>query len=415
MINNHLFSIPEVQQPQQIPIQRIDPRGPFDEAVTSTNSGSSPLTTKYIPAETVGVPKCMAVSSRTASKPTEQPLASQHLTVSMSSLPTGLGMTPQNMNAVPRTESFSGSQALPKNVFSQQREFERNNQTETALTVKGNDLHSLDFLSFQLADGVPLQQNILTTTTSEYRQPTGHPLFINTTYADKGFPSSLPTPGLTVPSAFTSNQVMDSNTFTTQSVQIPVSSSEESKQRPLPMSTSLPPTIFITTNQQEQKSGKESESFARNCTDQKGNFEKEQMSTTEPSTPKSESNVTSDLATSWRCRQCLKTFTQRLSLQMHVCSQHHPEKPYQCGHCACSFSHHEDLRVHVETHVSDKPYRCGFCSRTFAGSTTLNNHMRTHIGNKPYSCKKCGKSFLKAAQLARHKRALPSECRVTRL
>lgn len=110
----------------------------------------------------------------------------------------------------------------------------------------------------------------------------------------------------------------------------------------------------------------------------------------------------------WRCRQCLKTFTQRVSLQMHECSKA-PEKPYQCGQCTFSFATPSALRSHVDLHTNDKLYKCGFCSRAFSGATTLNNHIRTHTGEKPFNCDKCNKTFSQASHLARHQR-VPGEC-----
>ena len=110
----------------------------------------------------------------------------------------------------------------------------------------------------------------------------------------------------------------------------------------------------------------------------------------------------------WRCRQCLKTFTQRVSLQMHECSKA-PEKPYQCGQCTLSFATPSALRSHVDLHTNDKLYKCGFCSRAFSGATTLNNHIRTHTGEKPFNCDKCNKTFSQASHLARHQR-VPGEC-----
>ncbi|XP_066500724.1 putative histone-lysine N-methyltransferase PRDM6 isoform X2 [Hoplias malabaricus] len=85
----------------------------------------------------------------------------------------------------------------------------------------------------------------------------------------------------------------------------------------------------------------------------------------------------------WKCGQCFKTFTQRILLQMHVCTQN-PDRPYQCGHCSQSFSQPSELRNHVVTHSSDRPFKCGYCGRAFAGATTLNNHIRTHTGEKPF-------------------------------
>ncbi|XP_039399040.1 putative histone-lysine N-methyltransferase PRDM6 isoform X2 [Mauremys reevesii] len=110
----------------------------------------------------------------------------------------------------------------------------------------------------------------------------------------------------------------------------------------------------------------------------------------------------------WKCGQCFKTFTQRILLQMHVCTQN-PDRPYQCGHCSQSFSQPSELRNHVVTHSSDRPFKCGYCGRAFAGATTLNNHIRTHTGEKPFKCERCERSFTQATQLSRHQR-MPNEC-----
>ncbi|OCU02202.1 putative histone-lysine N-methyltransferase PRDM6 [Xenopus laevis] len=111
----------------------------------------------------------------------------------------------------------------------------------------------------------------------------------------------------------------------------------------------------------------------------------------------------------WKCGQCFKTFTQRILLQMHVCTQN-PDRPYQCGHCSQSFSQPSELRNHVVTHSSDRPFKCGYCGRAFAGATTLNNHIRTHTGEKPFKCERCDRSFTQATQLSRHQR-MPNECK----
>lgn len=109
----------------------------------------------------------------------------------------------------------------------------------------------------------------------------------------------------------------------------------------------------------------------------------------------------------WRCRQCQKTFTQRVQLQIHICPNE-PFKPYRCGQCEVSFHTAPELRSHVDSHASEKPFKCGFCSRSFAGATTLNNHIRAHMGKKPFHCE-CGKSFTQPVQLARHQKT-PGEC-----
>ena len=111
----------------------------------------------------------------------------------------------------------------------------------------------------------------------------------------------------------------------------------------------------------------------------------------------------------WKCGQCAQTFTQRVLLQMHVCSQE-PNKPYQCGHCPASFQEAGELREHVVIHMNEKPFKCGYCGRSFSGATTLNNHIRTHTGEKPFKCARCGKTFTQSTQLSRHQKA-PDECK----
>lgn len=350
-------------------------------------------------------------SSETTSK--VEPVISQTLGKSNGSLLTVVDVKTQSMNTSSCTpENLTSFQRLPDNIFiTQQDEFVKTDQTVTASTdpnfgskIQAKDLHTLSSASCHLSDNLPARQNILPATIT---QKHGQLPFVNTTYTTKGLLYSNWTAVDMMPSLYHSNQLKIGNTVTTKSLQCPVSSLKEFELPPPLTSDPLPPITFALTQLQEQNSNKSSESYGRTQIENKN-----QKAVIGPGTSKEQSDSSNELTTSWRCRQCMKTFTQRVSLQMHVCS-HHLEKPYQCGHCACSFSHHEDLRIHVETHVSDKPYRCGFCSRTFAGSTTLNNHMRTHTGSKPYSCKKCGKSFLKAAQLARHKRVQPSECLVT--
>jgi DNA-directed RNA polymerase subunit RPC12/RpoP len=118
--------------------------------------------------------------------------------------------------------------------------------------------------------------------------------------------------------------------------------------------------------------------------------------------------ILNDLCLPFKCRQCLKVFTQRIQLQMHVCPKE-AYKPFQCGHCSLSFAQPSELRNHVVVHSSERPFKCGFCGRSFAGATTLNNHVRTHTGERPFACQICGKTFAIATQLARHAR-VPGEC-----
>uniref|UniRef100_A0A803TX60 PR/SET domain 6 n=1 Tax=Anolis carolinensis TaxID=28377 RepID=A0A803TX60_ANOCA len=65
----------------------------------------------------------------------------------------------------------------------------------------------------------------------------------------------------------------------------------------------------------------------------------------------------------WKCGQCFKTFTQRILLQMHVCTQN-PDR----------------------------------------------NSQQSHLGGSRKGCERCERSFTQATQLSRHQR-MPNECK----
>lgn len=162
----------------------------------------------------------------------------------------------------------------------------------------------------------------------------------------------------------------------------------------------LPP--LVPTNSLKQRRGSVESGLAEKRSFAEGSNSVSGASNSESRVVQSHQRAVSEL-TSWKCRQCHKTFTQRVALQMHACPSP-PSKPFQCGQCSSTFNNSSELRAHVASHTTERPFKCGFCSRTFVGATTLNNHVRTHMGHKPFACEKCGKTFSQAMHLAKHTR-----------
>ncbi|XP_039762974.1 zinc finger protein 2-like isoform X3 [Pararge aegeria] len=133
------------------------------------------------------------------------------------------------------------------------------------------------------------------------------------------------------------------------------------------------------------------------------------------------------------CGQCIKTFTSRSKLHMHVkrmhlgqrynknvvcevCGKHctsnatlryhqraHTgEKPYSCGLCAARFVSREHWRLHQRVHSGERPYCCGVCGLRFAQKPALNRHYIVHTGAKPYECHLCNKTFTQSASMKKH-------------
>ena len=408
--------------PPTIAVSPRTPRNITGESTVPQTTTVSPRGAKNITAESSVLPTIAVPSRQTTSLSAELTIIPKSLPISRRTTKTFTGepINSPPLAVSPRTaDTFPAIQNLHSENFTRQGNFVETHQNvqhtvtysaepkpKNITNFKECDLPPLSSVNFQLPASLSFEQD--SSLQAKLEDPDmgfdGAPQIFNSTNIETGSRFAEVTPISIEPSLYNPQNYRPNNTLTTKSLQCPVASSKEYKPPPPLNSDPSPLSTFISPQSLEKNLSNTRNESSGICPDWK-----EQTPTTlEPSIPTSP-NMTSDFNTSWRCRQCLKTFTQRVTLQMHVCPQQ-PDNPYQCGHCTCSFANPEQLRIHVETHVSDKPYRCGFCARTFAGATTLNNHMRTHTGSKPYSCKKCGKTFLKAAQLARHKRALPAEC-----
>ena len=111
-----------------------------------------------------------------------------------------------------------------------------------------------------------------------------------------------------------------------------------------------------------------------------------------------------------KCKQCDKTFTNKISLHNHSMKLHgrgvfgsieYSTKSSECSICHRVFSE-ERLKYHMRLHEAPT-FSCDKCSKKFRSQSTLDKHVsNNHLGQRKYTCSKCGKNFKKLTILKQH-------------
>lgn len=97
----------------------------------------------------------------------------------------------------------------------------------------------------------------------------------------------------------------------------------------------------------------------------------------------------------FKCNDCGKIFSQRLSLKLHQ-SSHTEEKPYECSNCRKAFIQVSSLILHQRIHNGRKNHKCDKCGESFIHRTTLILHEKSHDGKETFDC---GKALSQNASL----------------
>ncbi|XP_041348962.1 zinc finger protein 420-like isoform X2 [Gigantopelta aegis] len=118
------------------------------------------------------------------------------------------------------------------------------------------------------------------------------------------------------------------------------------------------------------------------------------------------------------CQGCKQTYTHSENLTLHV-KYNSEGGPFQCTQCLAKYSLKCELNKHLRKHImtrvikDSKPRRqkifpCDLCrsEKVFTSRANLKAHMRVHTGERPYICDvaECRMAFKQQCQKTRHMR-----------
>ena len=105
------------------------------------------------------------------------------------------------------------------------------------------------------------------------------------------------------------------------------------------------------------------------------------------------------------CENCPRVFTDAISLQRHIRSQHVGARAHACPECGKTFNTSSGLKQHTHIHSSVKPFQCEVCYKAYTQFSNLCRHKRMHADCRlQIKCNKCGQAFSTVTSLAKHKR-----------
>lgn len=103
-----------------------------------------------------------------------------------------------------------------------------------------------------------------------------------------------------------------------------------------------------------------------------------------------------------RCSECMRAFSEKSSLDIHVRTVHGGDKCHLCEHCGKAFGQNGNLQGHIRRiHTNVKPHVCPWkdledgtdCKKRFISNYELTCHMVVHSDEQPFKCEECGMDF----------------------
>lgn len=104
----------------------------------------------------------------------------------------------------------------------------------------------------------------------------------------------------------------------------------------------------------------------------------------------------------YTCHICQKAFLMHENLQLHLASHVKAENTFKCIYCDQKFSYKLLLLQHEKIHLVTGRFKCYLCDLTYNCRSRLSHHIKTHTQIKDYICQYCGKEFLRLNSIKRH-------------
>jgi len=106
------------------------------------------------------------------------------------------------------------------------------------------------------------------------------------------------------------------------------------------------------------------------------------------------------------CTFCPKTFLSKEYVDEHVMKCHSDVGKFKCRRCKERFFSSEERSLHMVIHNLESEFRCGVCLKQFSSKGSLRMHVlknRHFLGEvTEFECKQCTRLFLTSDELSRH-------------
>lgn len=101
------------------------------------------------------------------------------------------------------------------------------------------------------------------------------------------------------------------------------------------------------------------------------------------------------------CMKCPKRFLSMTRLNIHE-EIHSPdsEKIHMCSFCDKKFTRPVTVQAHIKSvHHGERPFICEECGKAFGTKGSLKDHQIIHSDERPFQCPHCPKKFKTTARL----------------
>ncbi|MCP3659807.1 MAG: hypothetical protein GY830_05630 [Bacteroidetes bacterium] len=113
-------------------------------------------------------------------------------------------------------------------------------------------------------------------------------------------------------------------------------------------------------------------------------------------------NRTKNNEKTYLCIFCSKTYLYKSSLNAHL-KFHRGELDFECGFCFRKFVHNSKLQTHINIkHNKSKDYECRNCLKCFDSKYSLEMHQEKHSVSPNYECIICNSKFKIRNKLISH-------------